>query len=209
MFRRRHHDGAPRRGTPSEWLIVGLANPGVEYRDTRHNLGASVVEEFASRAGASLRVEPRLRARLADVVIDGHRVLVAVPTTYVNESGAAVVPLIRRSGLDDLARVVIVHDELDFEPGRLQLKTGGGLAGHNGLRSISGALGDDGYSRLRIGVGKPPSKDRGADWVLSRPGRAVREVLDAAIIAGADALDDVVRHGLEDASSRLNGARGA
>ncbi|HUD70295.1 MAG TPA: aminoacyl-tRNA hydrolase [Acidimicrobiales bacterium] len=208
MFRRRH-DGATRRGTPSEWLIVGLANPGVEYRDTRHNLGAAVVEELARRAGASLRVEPRLRARLADVVIDGHRVLVAVPTTYVNESGAAVVPLVRRSGLDDETRILIVHDELDLEPGRLQLKTGGGLAGHNGLRSISGALGTDGYSRLRVGVGKPPSKDRGADWVLGRPGRDDRAVLDAAVVAGADALEDVVRHGLEEASVRLNGARGA
>jgi len=188
---------------------VGLANPGVEYRDTRHNLGAAVVEEFAHRAGASLRVEPRLRARIADVVIDGHRVLVAVPTTYVNESGAAVVPLVRRSGLDDVARILIVHDELDFEPGRLQLKQGGGLAGHNGLRSISGVLGTDGYSRLRVGVGKPPSKDRGADWVLGRPGRDGRAVLDAAVLAGADALDDVVRIGLEEASVRLNGARGA
>jgi PTH1 family peptidyl-tRNA hydrolase len=207
VFRRRH-DGSPRRGTPSEWLIVGLANPGVEYRDTRHNLGASVVEELASRAGASLRAEPRLRARLADVVIDGHHVLVAVPTTYVNESGAALVPLVRRSGLDDVARILIVHDELDFEPGRLQLKTGGGLAGHNGLRSISSALGTDGYSRLRVGVGKPPSKDRGADWVLGRPGRTDRAVLDAAVVAGADALEDVVRHGLEEASVRLNGVRG-
>lgn len=207
MFRRRH-DGAARRGTPSEWLIVGLANPGVEYRDTRHNLGASVVEEFASRAGASLRVEPRLRARLADVVVDGHRVLVAVPTTYVNESGAAVVPLVRRSGLEDDARILVVHDELDFAPGRLQLKAGGGLAGHNGLRSISSALGTDAYSRLRIGVGKPPSKDRGADWVLARPGREDRAVLDVAIVAGTDVLEDVVRNGFDAASARLNGARG-
>jgi PTH1 family peptidyl-tRNA hydrolase len=208
VFRRRR-DAEPRRGTPSEWLFVGLANPGIEYRDTRHNLGAAVVEEFATRAGASLRVEPRLRARLGEVVVDGHRVLVAVPTTYVNESGAAVVPLLRRSGIDDLTHVLIVHDELDFEPGRLQLKTGGGLAGHNGLRSISGALGTDEYSRLRVGVGKPASKDRGADWVLSRPGRDARQVLDVAIIEGADALEDVVRRGLEDASTRLNGARGA
>ena len=206
MFRRRH-DGATRRGTPSEWLIVGLANPGVEYRDTRHNLGAAVVEELASRVGATLRVEPRLRARLADVVLDGHRVLLAVPTTYVNESGAAVVPLVRRGGIEDVACVLIVHDELDLEPGRLQLKTGGGLAGHNGLRSIKSALGTDGFSRLRIGVGKPPSKDRVADWVLARPGRDTREVLDGAVLAGADAIEDVVRHGLDGATSRL-GPRG-
>jgi PTH1 family peptidyl-tRNA hydrolase len=205
VFRRRK-DGAPRRGTPADWVIVGLANPGVEYRETRHNLGAAVVEEFARRVGMSLRVEPRLRARLAEADALGARLLVAVPTTYMNESGAAVVPLVRRGGLDDLARLLIVHDELDLAPGRLQLKVGGGLAGHNGLRSVAGSLGTEGFSRLRIGIGKPQSKDRGADWVLSRPSQADRPGIELAIAAGADALEDVVASGLDAAASRLNGA---
>lgn len=205
MFRRRH-DGTERRGTPAAWVIVGLGNPGVEYRESRHNLGAAVVEELAGRLDATLKVDTKLRCRLAEVTVDGHRVLLAVPTTYMNESAASVVPLVRRGGLDDLTRLVVVHDELDFEAGRLQLKTGGGLAGHNGLRSIAGALGTESFSRLRVGIGKPPSKDRGADWVLTRPSRADREVLDEAMLRAADALDDVVRLGLDDAAARLNGA---
>jgi PTH1 family peptidyl-tRNA hydrolase len=204
VFRRRK-DGAVRRGTPSDWVIVGLANPGIEYRDTRHNLGAAIVEEFAARRGATLRVEPRLRARLAEATVDGQRLLLAVPTTFMNESGAAVVPLVRRGGLDELSRLLVVHDELDLSPGRLQLKVGGGLAGHNGLRSIAGALGTEAFARLRVGIGKPPSKDRGAAWVLSRPGREDRELLDASVLAGADALEDVVARGIDAAASRLAG----
>jgi peptidyl-tRNA hydrolase, PTH1 family len=205
MFRRRK-DGAERRGTPAEWVIVGLGNPGVEYRDTRHNLGAAVVEELAGRFGVTLKVDTRLRSRLAETDVAGTRVLLAVPTTFMNESAAAVVPLVRRGGIEDLARLVVVHDELDLDVGRLQLKFGGGLAGHNGLRSIAGALGTEAFARLRLGIGKPPSKDRGADWVLSRPSRAERDALDAELLEGADALESVVRDGLDEATSRLNGA---
>jgi PTH1 family peptidyl-tRNA hydrolase len=205
VFRRRK-DGSDRRGTPSEWVIVGLANPGIEYRDTRHNLGEAIVEEFAARRGATLRVESRLRARLAEVTADGHRVLVAVPTTFMNESGAAIVPLVRRGGLEDLTRLLIVHDELDLAPGRLALKVGGGLAGHNGLRSVSGALGTEEFTRLRVGIGKPVSKDRGADWVLSRPGRDERATLDESILAGADAIEELIARGPDAAASRLAGS---
>jgi len=201
VFRRRK-DGAERRGTPAEWVIVGLGNPGVEYRGTRHNVGQATVEELASRLGAPLRPEPRLRALVAETSMDGHRVLLAVPTTYVNESAAAVVPVVRRGGIEDLGRLLVVHDELDLEPGRLQLKLGGGLAGHNGLRSIAGAIGPE-FARLRIGVGKPASKDRGADWVLSRPSRADRDVLDTAMLDAADVVDTVVAEGLEAAQARL------
>jgi peptidyl-tRNA hydrolase, PTH1 family len=205
MFRRRK-DGAERRGTPAEWLIVGLGNPGVEYRDSRHNLGAAVVEELAARLGATLKVEPRLRARLAETNLGGTRILLSVPTTFMNESAAAVVPLVRRAGIEDLGRLLVVHDELDLDVGRLQLKLGGGLAGHNGLRSIAGGLGTESFARLRLGIGKPPSKDRGADWVLSRPSRAERDVLDAEMLEGADALESVVSDGLDVATARLNGA---
>jgi PTH1 family peptidyl-tRNA hydrolase len=204
VFRRRK-DGTARRGTPSEWVIVGLANPGIEYRNTRHNLGEAIVEEFAARRGATLRVEPRLRARIAEVTTDGHRLLVAVPTTFMNESGAAVVPLVRRGGLEDLSRLLVVHDELDLAPGRLQLKLGGGLAGHNGLRSISGALGTDAFARLRVGIGKPTSKDRGADWVLSRPGRDERAMLDQSIHVGADVLEELVVRGFDAAAATARG----
>lgn len=206
MFRRRK-DGAPRRGTPADWVVVGLANPGVEYRGTRHNVGGDAVEELARRLGATLRVDARLRARIAEVTTGGVRVLLAVPTTYMNESGAAVVPLVRRAGIDELDRLLVVHDELDLEPGRLRLKLGGGLAGHNGLKSISAALRSDDYARLRIGIGKPPSKERGADWVLSRPSAAARASLESSVAAAADVVDDVVRAGVDEATARL-GAKG-
>jgi PTH1 family peptidyl-tRNA hydrolase len=126
----------------------------------------------------------------------------------MNESGAAVVPLVRRSGLEDLTHLVIVHDELDLEPGRLQLKVGGGLAGHNGLRSVAGALGTKEFTRLRLGIGKPPSKDRGADWVLSRPGAAARAELDRVIATAVEALEQVVHEGIEVVATRLNGSPG-
>ena len=205
MFRRRK-DGTERRGTPAEWVLVGLGNPGVEYRETRHNLGAAIVDELAARHGLALKAEPRLRARMAEGSLDGHRVLVAVPTTYMNESASAVVPLVRRGGLEDLDHLVVVHDELDLEVGRLQLRLGGGLAGHNGLRSIATALDSRDFARLRVGVGKPPSKERGADWVLTRPSRDDRARLDEALLRAADALEDVVRAGLDAAIARLHGA---
>jgi len=203
VFRRRK-DGTARRGTPSEWVVVGLGNPGVEYRDSRHNLGAAAVEELAGRLGVTLKAEPRLRARIADVSVEGRRVLLAVPTTYMNESAAAVVPLVRRGGLDDLTRLLVAHDELDLEPGRLQLKVGGGLAGHNGLRSVAGALGTGEFARLRIGIGKPRSKEHGADWVLERPSRAARDSMDAVMLAAADVLEDVLHDGLDAAQARLH-----
>ncbi len=206
MFRRRA-DRAARRGTPADWVVVGIANPGVEYRGTRHNLGGDAVEELARRLGAQLRVDGRLRARVAEVTTGGHRLLLAVPTTYVNESGAAVAPLVRRGGIEEHpARLVVVHDELDLEPGRLQVRLGGGLAGHNGLRSIASALGTREFARVRIGIGKPRSKEHGADHVLSRPGRTEREVLESAVATAADALEDVVAHGLAAAAARHNGA---
>jgi PTH1 family peptidyl-tRNA hydrolase len=208
VFRRRK-DGSPRRGTQASWVIVGLANPGVEYRGTRHNLGADVVEELASRLGATLRVETRLRSRAAEVDVDGERVLLAVPTTYVNESGAAAAPLVRRGGLEDVGRLVVAHDELDLAPGRLQVKVGGGLAGHNGLRSIAAALDSEAFVRLRIGIGKPGSKDQGADFVLSRPNASQRAQFDVVVHAGADALEALVHSGLDAAIAQVNGsARG-
>lgn len=207
MFRRRA-DRAARRGTPADWVIVGIANPGVEYRGTRHNLGGDAVEELARRLGAQLRPDSRLRARFAEVVTPGGaRLLLAVPTTYVNESGAAVAPLVRRGGIgEDLGRLVVVHDELDLEPGRLQLRLGGGLAGHNGLRSIASALGSREFTRVRIGIGKPRRKELGADHVLSRPGRKEGELLSASVVEVADALEDLVAHGLDAAAARHNGA---
>ena len=127
-----------------------------------------------------------------------------MPTTYVNESGAALKPLLRRTSLEDLSRLVVAHDELDLEPGRLQLKIGGGLAGHNGLRSIAAVLGSNDFARLRIGIGKPPSKEQGADWVLQRPTGARKQALASVVEAAANALELVLDLEFEDAQQRVN-----
>ncbi len=137
--------------------------------------------------------------------MDGKRLALAFPQTYVNESGLAVLPLVRRFGIDDLAKLVIVHDELDLTVGRLQVKTGGGLAGHNGLRSIKIHLHSDAFTRIRIGIGKPPSKDRGADHVLRAASRSERTQLAVVIEEAADAVECILSEGVVAAQNRFNG----
>ena len=137
--------------------------------------------------------------------MDEKRLALAFPQTYVNESGTAVLPLVRRFGIDDLAKLVIVHDELDLPVGRLQVKAGGGLAGHNGLRSIKAHLHSDAFTRIRIGIGKPPSKERGADHVLRAASRSERTELAVVIEEAADAVECILTDGLVAAQNRFNG----
>ena len=188
----------------TDLLVVGLGNPGAEYAHTRHNVGFDVVELLASRHGGRLK-KGKERALVDEVRIGGRRVALAEPQTYMNDSGASVVRLVRRYDIDDLHRLVIVQDELDLPTGRLKVKLGGGLAGHNGLRSIRAHLHSDDFVRVRIGVGKPPSKEQGADHVLKRPGKATRAVLDAMIERAADAVEVILDEGAEVAMDRFNG----
>ncbi len=163
----RRPGGRDRRGTPVDLLVIGLGNPGEEYARSRHNVGAEVVAELARRHGGRLR-KGRERALTTEVSVDGKRLALAFPTTFVNLSGDAASGLVRRYGIVEPQRIVIVQDELDLPPGVVRIKDGGGLAGHNGLRSITQHLKTQDYLRVRIGVGKPPSKERGADHVLKR-----------------------------------------
>lgn len=201
-----------RRSTPFDWLIVGLGNPGKEYARTRHNVGEEVVVELARRRGDPLK-GGRDNALVAETRFVGttpagpveERCVLAFPLTYMNESGLAVRSLVRRYGIEDPARIVVVHDELDLPPTVVRVKVGGGLAGHNGLRSIVGHLKTQDFVRVRIGVGKPPSKERGASHVLSRlPGR-VREQFDVAVQEAADAVELIVAEGPEAAMRQYNG----
>lgn len=205
MALRRSRD--ERRGAASALVVVGLANPGAQYEGSRHNVGGDAVRLVAERRGAHLSLERRQRAVLATLATPRGAVTLAVPTTFMNESGAAVAPLLRRTSLEDLARLVVVHDELDLEPGRLQLKRGGGLAGHNGLRSIAAALDSSDFVRLRIGIGKPPSKERGADWVLARPSGARRAAQAEDVARAADAIEDLIDLDLDEAQRRINAPR--
>jgi PTH1 family peptidyl-tRNA hydrolase len=188
----------------SDLLVVGLGNPGAEYAGTRHNVGFDVVDLLAERHGGRLRKSRRERALVDEVRLGGRRVALAEPQTYMNESGQSVAPLVRHYDIEDLACLVIVHDELDLPLGRMKVKLGGGLAGHNGLRSIKSHLHDDGFARVRIGVGKPPTKEHGADHVLSRPSRAVREVLSEMVERAADAVEAIVEVGVEATMNRYN-----
>ncbi len=201
LRRFRDHD---RRGSASTLVIIGLANPGSEFEGSRHNVGGDAVRLVAERRGLRLTHESRQRALSATVSTERGPITLAVPTTFMNESGAALPPLLRRTSLEDLSRLVVAHDELDLEPGRLQFKFGGGLAGHNGLRSIAQTLGTHDFSRLRIGIGKPPSKEQGADYVLQRPTGARKLAAAELVAAAADALEILLDYEFEDAQQRVN-----
>jgi PTH1 family peptidyl-tRNA hydrolase len=202
MLRRRGSLRAPRKGTPADLLVVGLGNPGEEYAHTRHNVGAETVEVLAKRRGATLR-KGKERARSVEVTIGGKRVALAVPLTYMNDSGLAVAALARRYGVEP-DRIVVVHDELDLPTAVLRVKSGGGLAGHNGLRSISSHLHTDAYQRVRIGVDKPSSKERGVDHVLNRFSKRERQEIAVTIEQAADAVECIVTDGVDAAMNRFN-----
>jgi PTH1 family peptidyl-tRNA hydrolase len=195
---------ASRQGDMERILIVGLGNPGKKYARTRHNVGTDAIEVLAKRLGVSLKVG-RDRAQIAETRISGHAVVLAIPTTYMNDSGEAVGPLARRYKIENPANIIVVHDELDLEPGILRLKVGGGLAGHNGLKSISSHLHTDDYVRVRIGVGKPSSKDVGADHVLSSIPAAERRILDVAVEVAVDSIESIISVGIAAAMQDFNG----
>ena len=190
------------------WLVVGLGNPGKDYARTRHNAGADAVELLAKRHGEKLKRDNKNRSLAASIRIGGARVVLAFPQTYMNESGIAVQSLAAYHGVDDIARIVIVHDELDIETGRIKLKEGGGLAGNNGLRSIKQHLHGDAFLRVRIGIGKPPGRQHGANHVLSRPTKAEAELLAVTIEEAADAVEMIVTDGIAAAMNVYNTTRG-
>ena len=192
-----------RGGSPSslDLLVVGLGNPGREYARTRHNVGFMVADELARRAGATFRA--KFNGELAEARMDGARIALLKPQTYMNESGRAVGVAARFYKVEPDA-VLAVHDEGDFDLGRLQVRLGGGLAGHNGLRSLASHLRTREFLRLRIGVGRPGRGDPRdlADYVLSdfEP----EDGADAFVGRAADAVEVLLRDGLDEAQRRFN-----
>ncbi len=158
---------------------------------------------LANRHGGRLR-RSKERALVDEIRLDGRRMALALPQTYMNDSGMAVSPLVRRFGIEDLERLVVVHDELDLPVGRLRVKVGGGLAGHNGLRSIKAHLRSDAFCRVRIGIGKPPGRTEGVDHVLKAPTKAERAELDQVVEQAADAVEVILEEGPERAMARFN-----
>ncbi len=161
---------------------------------------------LATRHGASLR-KGKERALVAEARIGGRLMALAFPQTFVNLSGESVARLVRRYGIDDLSRLVVVHDELDLPSGRVKIKEGGGTAGHNGLESIRAHLHSGGFLRVRVGIGKPPGRQEGADFVLRRPKKSEQIELDVAVVEAADAVEAVFREGSAVAMNRVNTGR--
>lgn len=152
-------------------LIVGLGNPGAQYEKTRHNVGAWFVDYLAESAAAKFRSEKKFHAQLVQAPISTSLCWLVKPTTYMNESGRSVAAVARFYKIQP-SNILVVHDELDFEPGIVRLKKDGGHGGHNGLRDIANCLGSTDFYRLRIGIGHPGHKDRVSPYVLSAPNRS-------------------------------------
>jgi PTH1 family peptidyl-tRNA hydrolase len=189
------------RASSLDLLVVGLGNPGREHSGHRHNVGWMVVEELARRHDASWR--GKFNGQLAELRLDGHRIGLLKPETFMNESGRAVSAAARFFKLEPDA-ILVVHDEIDLEPGRLQARKGGGLAGHNGLRSVAAHLKTPEFLRLRVGVGRPSRGDprKPADYVLSNFTPA--EDAEALVGRAADAVETLDAEGLERAQARYN-----
>ncbi|KRF23892.1 aminoacyl-tRNA hydrolase [Phycicoccus sp. Soil803] len=191
------------------WLVVGLGNPGPKYAGNRHNVGAMVVDELASRAGAKL-TSHKARASAATVRIGlrpggapGPAAVVAVPSSYMNESGGPVKALMKFFSVE-VDRLLVIHDELDIPAGDVRLKKGGGEGGHNGLRSITSAVGTKDYLRVRVGIGRPPGRMDPADFVLRDFGTTERKELPFLLGDAADAAEMVVVEGLVAAQQKYH-----
>ena len=186
-------------------LVVGLGNPGKEYERTRHNAGFWLVEKFAQANGIVLRKDPKFKALVGKLEGGGagSSTFFLLPQSYMNLSGQPVQML---AGFFKIKpeEVLVVHDELDFEPGTARLKQGGGIAGHNGLKDISQRLATHDYWRLRLGVGKPPAGSEGADYVLQKPSPDERAAIDAAIDKSLALLPQILAGDLQAAMNKLH-----
>jgi len=202
------------------WLVIGLGNPGPTYAGHRHNVGSMVAAELAKRhetggkpgkksAVATMRPH-KARALVSEVRlgtgpegVPGPRAVIAVPTTYMNESGGPVSSLLRFFSVDP-DHLIVIHDELDIPAGTVRLKRGGGEGGHNGLRSVSASLGSKDYLRVRVGIGRPPGRTDPADFVLRNFSATDREELPFTLDTAADAVESLVEVGLLEAQQRFH-----
>jgi PTH1 family peptidyl-tRNA hydrolase len=190
------------------WLVVGLGNPGERYADTRHNIGVTVVEELAHRAGARLRKVRFLPVLCAETTDGGEKVLLARSLRFMNDSGPVFASLAKRRGLD-AEHVIACHDDIDLPFGSLRVKFGGSTAGHHGLNSLVAALRTPDFHRVRLGVGRPPGRvETHPDWLLDRFTERERPEAAALVSDGADAVRSLIRDGLAATQDRFN-RRGA
>ena len=198
----------------SNWLLVGLGNPGPTYASHRHNAGYRVVEELARRAGVRFTGAGQLRAEvvqtrltasggLGGVGAEAEQLVLLKPRTFMNESGAAVGKALAYYRIPP-ERLVVIHDELDIDFGQIRLKFGGGDNGHNGLKSIRASIGTGDYFRARFGVGRPPGRQDAADYVLSSFPASMSEDVAVEVARCADAVEALLTVGLDAAQSQFN-----
>jgi peptidyl-tRNA hydrolase, PTH1 family len=185
------------------WLVAGLGNPDERYATTRHNVGRMVAQEIAADAGERFRKVRFLPVELAEVRMNGERMLVARSTRYMNESGTSYASLAKKHDVEP-AHVIAVHDELDIPAGTIRVKLGGGTSGHNGVRSLERSLRSADFLRVRVGIGRPPGRQEPADFVLQPV--AARDRADLALLVShaADAVRSLITDGLERTQDRFN-----
>ncbi|WP_445168912.1 aminoacyl-tRNA hydrolase [Mycolicibacterium sp. Dal123E01] len=184
-------------------LVVGLGNPGPQYAKTRHNLGFMVADVLAARMGEQFKVHKRSGAEIVTGRLAHRPVVLAKPRTYMNESGRQVGPLAKFYSVMP-TDIIVIHDELDIDFGRIRLKLGGGEGGHNGLRSVANSMGTKNFQRVRIGVGRPPGRKDPAAYVLETFGAAERQEVPAICEQAADATELLIEVGLETAQNQVH-----
>ncbi len=184
-------------------LVVGLGNPGDNYARTRHNLGFMVADLLAARLGAKFKAHKRSGAEVVSGRLAGHSVLLAKPRCFMNESGRQVGPLAKFYSVAP-ADIIVIHDDLDLDFGRIRLKIGGGEGGHNGLRSVVAALGTKDFQRVRIGIGRPPGRKDPAAFVLENFTATERPEVPTICEQAADATELLIELGLETAQNRVH-----
>jgi PTH1 family peptidyl-tRNA hydrolase len=184
------------------WLVIGLGNPGAQYAGNRHNIGFFAVDALAGRAGGSFKSH-KTKADVLECRIADTRCVLAKPRVYMNESGGPAAGLVSFFKVP-LDRVVVIHDELDLEPGMMRIKLGGGDNGHNGLRSMRGSLRSGEFYRVRLGIGRPPGRQDPADFVLRDFPAGAREEVGVQVERAADAVELLIGQGLAAAQNAFN-----
>ena len=184
-------------------LVVGLGNPGPKYAKNRHNIGFMVADVLAERVGSTFKAHKKSGAEVVTGMLAQHPVVLAKPRCYMNESGSQIGPLAKFYSVRP-KDVIVIHDELDIDFGKIRLKQGGGEGGHNGLRSIANVLGSKGFQRVRVGIGRPPGRKDPADFVLDNFNSAERGEIPSICVAAADATELLITAGLEAAQNEVH-----
>ncbi|MHC5797345.1 aminoacyl-tRNA hydrolase [Lacisediminihabitans sp. FW035] len=190
----------------TQWLVVGLGNPGPDYASNRHNVGQMVLADLADRASASFRSH-KTNSTVAEgrTGLEGPRLVLAKPNSFMNLSGGPVAALLNFYKIEP-AQLIVVHDELDIPFDKIKIKFGGGHGGHNGIRDIISAIGTGDFTRVRVGIGRPPGRQSAADFVLRDFGSTERSVLPNLLTDAADAVESIARDGLTAAQLRFHTA---